>query len=120
MPTTGTPGMPRIMRSIAGWVMLVVLGVPTLNDQPRRILHIEYAASVHVGPGFELAGWLKHANCIPCHDVANDLGSVAKPKSSNCTRPRCVPRGDRTACASGGTAYSRSTVRSVACAVCSH
>jgi ectoine hydroxylase-related dioxygenase (phytanoyl-CoA dioxygenase family) len=25
------------------------------DDQPRRILHIEYAASVHVGPGLELA-----------------------------------------------------------------
>jgi ectoine hydroxylase-related dioxygenase (phytanoyl-CoA dioxygenase family) len=25
------------------------------DDQPRRVLHIEYAASVHVGAGLELA-----------------------------------------------------------------
>ncbi len=25
------------------------------NDQPRRVLHIEYARSVHLSPGFELA-----------------------------------------------------------------
>jgi hypothetical protein len=25
------------------------------GGQPRRVLHIEYAASVHLGPGFELA-----------------------------------------------------------------
>jgi hypothetical protein len=25
------------------------------DDQPRRVLHIEYAASVHLGPGLELA-----------------------------------------------------------------
>jgi len=24
------------------------------DDQPRRVLHIEYAASVHIGPGLEL------------------------------------------------------------------
>ena len=26
-----------------------------LDDQPRRVLHIEYAATVHLGPGIELA-----------------------------------------------------------------
>jgi hypothetical protein len=27
----------------------------SIGDQPRRVLHIEYAATVHLGPGLELA-----------------------------------------------------------------
>jgi len=26
-----------------------------IDDQPRRVLHIEYAATVHLGAGLELA-----------------------------------------------------------------
>ena len=27
----------------------------SIDDRPRRVLHIEYAATVHLGPGVELA-----------------------------------------------------------------
>jgi Phytanoyl-CoA dioxygenase (PhyH) len=35
--------------------LLVHASSKARSDQPRRVLHIEYAASVHLGPGLELA-----------------------------------------------------------------
>jgi hypothetical protein len=55
----GTAGAVDCVVSAGGVVAMRPLVVhassKSTDDRPRRVLHIEYAASVHVGPGVELA-----------------------------------------------------------------
>jgi hypothetical protein len=65
MASTGAPGIPRILRLIAGWVMLVVLGVLTLNEYGPRI-----------PPGYTPAP-IRFAACSPLTAVIGAQTAVA-------------------------------------------